>query len=85
MPPGSNRIEFYYANASATWPSCLSNWWGTGSTQTSGTIGLMASSTDYLSVTPDGSSPTISRSTVNNSVDLRNSIINANTVYSFTP
>lgn len=82
---GSNKIEFYYENATSTWPSCISSWWGTGSTSTSASIGLAVSSTDYVSVTPSGSSASISRTSVNNSVNLVNTTITANTVYTFRP
>jgi hypothetical protein len=82
---GSNKIEFQYSNMSASWPSCATNYWGNGSTQTSGSIGLAASSSDYISVTPNGTSASFSRSSVNNNVDLNSTTISSNVVYTFTP
>jgi len=82
---GTNRIEFLYPDASATWPTCAQNWWGSGSTSTSASIGLAASGSDFISVTPNGSAASISRTDVNNSVNLASTAINANTMYTFTP
>ncbi|HVK39346.1 MAG TPA: choice-of-anchor D domain-containing protein, partial [Candidatus Kapabacteria bacterium] len=82
---GSNRIEFQYSNMSATWPTCAQNYWGSGSTSTSGSIGLAAGTSDFISVTPSGSSASINRSTANNSVNLASTTITSGTIYTFTP
>ena len=82
---GSNRIEFQYANATTDYPSCIQNRWGTGYTNTSASIGIAASNGEFMSVTPSGSSASMSRTDVNDYVDLVYSPISQNTIYTFTP
>jgi hypothetical protein len=82
---GSNKIEFHYLNANTNWPSCIANRWGSSYTNTSASIGISASYGDYMSITPSGSSATMSRTSVNDYVDLQNNRITANSLYTFTP
>jgi hypothetical protein len=64
-----NSLEFYYGDMSPC-GSC----WGAGCVSTSGTIGMANGSTNFVSVTPTGStSATISSSTANNSFNLNSS------------
>ena len=82
---GSSKIEFYYGEMSPNVPSCLRNW-GTRSMSTSASIGIAASTSDYISVSPNGANATISTTSFNNSVNLSGSNpITTNTVYTFSP
>ncbi|HVK39805.1 MAG TPA: choice-of-anchor D domain-containing protein [Candidatus Kapabacteria bacterium] len=86
---GTNIIEFYYSNARGQIPTCLTNW-GTRSLTTSSSIGLAASTSDFMSVTPvaNSSSANMSRTSFDNSVNTGNTggtPIAANTIYRFTP
>jgi hypothetical protein len=86
---GTNIIEFYYQNARGLIPTCLTNW-GTRSLTTSSSIGLAASTSDFMSVTPvaNSSSANMSRTSFDNNVNTGNSggtPIAANTIYTFTP
>ncbi|MBS1914203.1 MAG: choice-of-anchor D domain-containing protein [Bacteroidetes bacterium] len=70
----SNKIEFRYGSM-----------WASSGQPTSGTIGIGASTTDYISVTPNGATATTSSAVSNNSIALHLTPINAGTSYTFTP
>ena len=69
---GSNKIEFWYGSMSS-------------SHNTNATIGLAATSSDYISLTPTSTGATISSTSVNNSVNLSSTPISSGRLYTFTP
>jgi hypothetical protein len=78
---GSNAIEFFYPNLTSI--TCWGSWWN----WTSATIGIAASSSDFMSVIPDYSSAYVDRSSTYDWIDLTSEQfqIPSNTVYRFYP
>lgn len=78
---GSNKIEFYYG----TMTPYNQNGWNGSSVTTSASIGIMSSSSKYLSVTPSGSSATASKVSTNDYIDLFSYPIDDGVLYTFEP
>ena len=83
---GSNKIEFYYGKMNPC-SACDGDCYGTTQCMsTSASIGLASGSSDYLSVTPSGSSGQASSTTANNNVNINGSnSISEGTLYTFVP
>jgi hypothetical protein len=78
---GSNKIEYYYHVLTSR-----DNCWNYGYLYgTSGSIGMATSSSNFISITPNGASATRSNTTVNNSVSLASTPMNNATLYTFLP
>lgn len=75
-----NSIEFYYQKMS---PCDVCNQ-GVACASTSASIGIAASTTRYMSVTPFGATATMSTTSVNNNVNLQLNPIDDNIIYTFT-
>src|SRR5687768_5919594 len=68
---GSNKIEFIYGPMYSGLPLAAS-------------IGIAASSTDFMSVTP-GAPPRVSSTIANNNVNIQSNSVSSGTIYQFTP
>ncbi len=77
----SGRIEFWYGRMS----SCDVCNQFRGCVSTSATIGIANSSSDYMSVTPNGGGATMSRVSVNDYFNLNGTAIAIGEMYSFIP
>jgi hypothetical protein len=83
---GSNRIEYYYGVMNPC--SAINNdCYGTTTCwATSASIGISKGASEYMSVTPTGSlAATMSRSVVNNNVDMNAVRFTEGTLYTFAP